>query len=112
LYAEDLRTNDVPIKTFGYSLSGGLDLDQNGYPDLMIGAYDVDAVLLLRARPIINILTSVEPSANLQNIDPSQMGCPKHPNANHTWQVNIIFWASCICLSCDSVADGNIMDSN
>ncbi|XP_023726795.1 integrin alpha-PS1 isoform X2 [Cryptotermes secundus] len=84
LYAEDLRTNGVPIKTLGYSLSGGLDLDQNGYPDLMIGAYDVDAVVLLRARPIINILTSVEPSANLQNIDPSRIGCPKHPNANHT----------------------------
>lgn len=79
------------METFGYSLSGGLDLDENGYPDLMIGAYDVDAVVLLRARPIINITTSVEPAANLQNIDPSRMGCPKHPNANHTWQVNFIF---------------------
>jgi hypothetical protein len=56
----------------------------------MIGAYDVDAVVLLRARPIINIVTSVEPSANLQNIDPSRIGCAKHPSANHTWQVNIL----------------------
>lgn len=88
LYAEHLRTNGIPLETFGYSLSGGLDLDQNGYPDLMIGAYDVDTVVLLRARPIINITTSVEPAANLQNIDPSRMGCAKHPNANHTWQAN------------------------
>jgi len=56
----------------------------------MIGAYDVDTVVLLRARPIINITTSVEPAAHLQNIDPSRMGCSKHPNANHTWQANFI----------------------
>jgi hypothetical protein len=62
----------------------------------MIGAYDVDTVVLLRARPIINITTSVEPASNLQNIDPSRVGCAKHPNANHTWQVNFICWTSCI----------------
>lgn len=84
LYAEHLRTNGIQLETFGYSLSGGLDLDQNGYPDLLIGAYDVDTVVLLRARPIINITTSVERAANLQTIDPSQMGCAKNPNANHT----------------------------
>jgi hypothetical protein len=59
----------------------------------MIGAYDVDAVVLLRARPIINIVTTVEPLANLQNIDPSRAGCAKHPNANHTWQVNTFIQA-------------------
>lgn len=30
----------VPLKTFGYSLSGGIDLDENGYPDLLVGAFD------------------------------------------------------------------------
>lgn len=28
------------LKTFGYSLSGGTDLDGNGYPDLLVGAYE------------------------------------------------------------------------
>lgn len=28
------------MKTFGYSLSGGVDLDANGYPDLLVGAYE------------------------------------------------------------------------
>ncbi|PSN29549.1 Integrin alpha-PS1, partial [Blattella germanica] len=83
IHARDLRT-DIPMRTFGYSLSGGLDLDKNGYPDLMIGAYDVDAVVFLQARPIINIVTSVQPLANLQNIDPSRPGCPKDPNSNYT----------------------------
>lgn len=30
----------VTLKTFGYSLSGGIDLDANGYPDLLVGAYE------------------------------------------------------------------------
>jgi integrin alpha 7 len=30
----------MTLKTFGYSLSGGVDLDGNGYPDLLVGAYE------------------------------------------------------------------------
>uniref|UniRef100_A0A8C2ZC07 Integrin alpha-2 domain-containing protein n=1 Tax=Cyclopterus lumpus TaxID=8103 RepID=A0A8C2ZC07_CYCLU len=35
------------FRTFGYSLSGGLDVDGNQYPDLLVGSLD-DAVALLR----------------------------------------------------------------
>ncbi|XP_022236437.1 integrin alpha-PS1-like, partial [Limulus polyphemus] len=38
------RTN---LATFGYSISGTLDLDGNGYPDLLIGNYESDTVTLL-----------------------------------------------------------------
>lgn len=34
--------------TFGFSLSGGLDLDNNQYPDLIIGAYEADSAFFLR----------------------------------------------------------------
>ncbi|KAJ8933060.1 hypothetical protein NQ318_023093 [Aromia moschata] len=27
------------LNTLGYSLSGGIDMDNNGYPDLLVGAY-------------------------------------------------------------------------
>uniref|UniRef100_UPI00398E9A25 integrin alpha-3b n=1 Tax=Pristiophorus japonicus TaxID=55135 RepID=UPI00398E9A25 len=42
------------IATFGYSISGGLDVDKNEYPDILIGTLS-DKVILLRTRPVINI---------------------------------------------------------
>ncbi|KAJ6219410.1 hypothetical protein RDWZM_005222 [Blomia tropicalis] len=69
----------VSTKTFGYSLSGNLDMDKNDYPDLLIGAYESDSVVLLRSRPIIKIKTSVR--GNLTQIDPNSKGCPDDPSS-------------------------------
>ncbi|NXB30455.1 ITA3 protein, partial [Eulacestoma nigropectus] len=58
------------IRTFGYSLSGGLDMDGNSYPDLLVGSLS-ERIVLLRARPVINILDktfTVTPS----KVDPAQ----------------------------------------
>uniref|UniRef100_A0A8C8VEF5 Integrin subunit alpha 3 n=1 Tax=Pelusios castaneus TaxID=367368 RepID=A0A8C8VEF5_9SAUR len=58
------------IQTFGYSLSGGLDVDGNSYPDLLVGSLS-DQIALLRARPVINILNktfTVSPSL----VDPTK----------------------------------------
>lgn len=44
-----------PLKTFGFSLSGGSDLDGNDYNDLVVGAFASDTVIILRARPVIYI---------------------------------------------------------
>ncbi|KAM9747489.1 integrin alpha-3 isoform 2-T2 [Dama dama] len=43
------------LTTFGYSLSGQMDVDENFYPDLLVGSLS-DRIVLLRARPVINIL--------------------------------------------------------
>ncbi|XP_040856534.1 integrin alpha-3 isoform X1 [Ochotona curzoniae] len=43
------------LSTFGYSLSGQMDVDENFYPDLLVGSLS-DRIVLLRARPVINIL--------------------------------------------------------
>lgn len=50
-------SSDQPLTTFGYSLSGGIDLDANNHSDVVVGAYDSDAVVVLRARPVIDIST-------------------------------------------------------
>ena len=75
--ASDLRVH-VPfltpdLSTFGSSLSGGMDMDKNGYPDLLIGAYQSNMAFVLRSRPIIDITTSVD-DRNLKGIDPGKAG--------------------------------------
>uniref|UniRef100_A0A8B9FYU8 Integrin subunit alpha 3 n=1 Tax=Amazona collaria TaxID=241587 RepID=A0A8B9FYU8_9PSIT len=58
------------MQTFGYSLSGGLDMDGNSYPDLLVGSL-AERIVLLRARPVINILNKtfmVTPS----KVDPAR----------------------------------------
>ncbi|KAG8184072.1 hypothetical protein JTE90_013706 [Oedothorax gibbosus] len=77
--AKEVRTRR-DLNTFGYSLSGGVDLDNNGYPDLLVGAYESDSVVLLRSRPIIDIITHVE--GNMSSIDPKVKGCPEDRNSS------------------------------
>lgn len=72
------------VRTVGYSLSGGLDLDNNGYPDLLTGAYASDMVILFRTRPIIDINIEVTGS-EMQNIVNSKKGCASEPLSPHTW---------------------------
>ncbi|XP_073463809.1 integrin alpha-IIb-like [Aquarana catesbeiana] len=44
---------------FGFSLRGGEDIDQNGYPDLIVGAFEADAVYVYRAQPVLLLQTSM-----------------------------------------------------
>ncbi|XP_043467893.1 integrin alpha-PS1 isoform X2 [Leptopilina heterotoma] len=88
IHSED---TPVPLRTFGYSLSGGIDMDQNGYPDLLVGAYDDAAVALLRSRNIINITTYIQYykkdglyQEKIESIDPSKPGCFADPLSNYT----------------------------
>jgi integrin alpha 8 len=45
-----IRTSDLglPLTTFGFSLSGGVDMDENQYPDLIVGAYESDTAVFLK----------------------------------------------------------------
>uniref|UniRef100_A0A8C1YD94 Integrin subunit alpha 7 n=1 Tax=Cyprinus carpio TaxID=7962 RepID=A0A8C1YD94_CYPCA len=60
------------VKRLGYSISGGLDVDGNFYPDLAIGSLS-DQVVLYRSRPVLHVIRdiSIEP----QYIDLTQHSC-------------------------------------
>lgn len=77
------------LQTFGYSLSGGVDMDQNGYPDLAVGSYADDTVYIIRARPIIEISTKIE--GNLSRIDPNRTTCDGERNQLPCFKFNTCF---------------------
>ncbi|XP_076241155.1 integrin subunit alpha inflated isoform X2 [Calliopsis andreniformis] len=52
IHSENL---EEPVRTFGFSVAGGLDLDQNYYPDLVVGAYESATAMFFRARPVIRM---------------------------------------------------------
>ncbi|KAE8626386.1 hypothetical protein XENTR_v10006615 [Xenopus tropicalis] len=72
--AQILDGISVGIKTFGYSLSGGLDIDGNSYPDLLVGSLS-DTVVLFRSRTVIHVLKEI--TFTPQNIDLENQNC-KH----------------------------------
>ncbi|KAL4660480.1 integrin alpha-3 [Arapaima gigas] len=66
-----IEGNDVAsggFRTFGYSINGGMDVDGNGYPDVLVGSLD-DRIALLRARPVIHLDKTF--SVSPQIVDPS-----------------------------------------
>uniref|UniRef100_A0A3B1K3K6 Integrin subunit alpha 7 n=1 Tax=Astyanax mexicanus TaxID=7994 RepID=A0A3B1K3K6_ASTMX len=60
------------VKRFGYSISGGLDIDGNLYPDLAVGSLS-DQVVLYRSRPVIHVVRDI--SLEPQPIDLTQQNC-------------------------------------
>jgi len=42
IFAEEIGPN---IATFGFSVSGGYDLDENMYSDLLVGAYESNTAI-------------------------------------------------------------------
>ncbi|XP_010793897.1 integrin alpha-3b [Notothenia coriiceps] len=59
------------FNTFGYSINGGIDMDGNSYPDILVGSLD-DKVALLRARPVIHLTKNFTVKPYI--VDPNQ--CP------------------------------------
>ncbi|XP_071803568.1 integrin alpha-8-like [Asterias amurensis] len=57
------------VTTFGFSLAGGLDMDKNNYPDILIGAQNSDTTVLVRARPIILLKADLSISPEGINLD-------------------------------------------
>uniref|UniRef100_A0A8C6T7G8 Integrin, alpha 3b n=1 Tax=Neogobius melanostomus TaxID=47308 RepID=A0A8C6T7G8_9GOBI len=57
------------FKTFGYSINGGMDMDENSYPDILVGSLD-DRIALLRSRPVIHLTKEITVEPEI--VDPNQ----------------------------------------
>ncbi|KAM3878043.1 integrin alpha-5-like [Diretmus argenteus] len=79
--------------SFGFAIRGNVDLDQNGYPDLIVGAFGVDKAVLYRARPIVNASASLTVQPTMFN--PEEKTC-EVSNGNGTIFVSCV--SICFCL--------------
>ncbi|KAF8793941.1 Integrin alpha-PS2 like protein [Argiope bruennichi] len=78
IFSADVHRS-VPVSTFGFSVAGGMDLDNNQYTDLAIGAYDSDRVTFLRSRPIVQTTANLKINPEKINLDEkSTTSCKLH----------------------------------
>ena len=57
IFAKELSVSG--LRTFGWSISGGMDLDGNEYPDLLVGAYEADKAVYLKSAPVVHLEAEV-----------------------------------------------------
>jgi len=83
IYAGQLPSLVQPLRTFGHTLSAGVDMDLNGYPDMVVGAFGVDKLLMFRARPVINVISTMRstPSRIAPQVSPSNQ-CEDRPDTS------------------------------
>ncbi|KAM9326893.1 integrin alpha-V [Gastrophryne carolinensis] len=62
--------------SFGYSLKGATDIDSNGYPDLVVGAFGADKAILYRSRPVVTVNAILEVTPSLLNPESKTCSLP------------------------------------
>lgn len=79
---------------FGFALRSNKDVDQNGYPDLLVGAFGADKAVLYRARPIVsaNATLTVHPTMFI----PEEKACDLIISGGNTVPVSCVSVSFCL----------------
>ncbi|XP_039673682.1 integrin alpha-4 isoform X2 [Perca fluviatilis] len=76
------------LRMFGQSLSSGIDIDDNGYQDVAVGAFLSDSAVVLRTRPVIQVKASL---ALPEQIDQRVALCREHKTPTVCLNVTVCF---------------------
>ncbi|KAB5553791.1 hypothetical protein PHYPO_G00042750 [Pangasianodon hypophthalmus] len=63
---------------FGFSIRGGTDIDNNGYPDVIVGAWGADKVAIYRSKAVV--MTKAQLSFLPDFLQPDEKFCRLHGN--------------------------------
>jgi len=93
-HSQRISARDFPdvtgLRAFGASLSASAaDLDNNGYPDVVIGSFAGDAVVILRARPVVKIEADIHTEPF--RVDPHLTRCAYDGTINACFRLQICF---------------------
>ncbi|XP_061091253.1 integrin alpha-4-like isoform X2 [Conger conger] len=77
-----------PFKMFGQSVSGGIDVDGNGYPDIAVGAFLSDSAVVLRTRAVVIVEAFVILPVSVNR---SQLLCSENGQPAVCINVNVCF---------------------
>lgn len=76
------------FRMFGQSLSSGVDIDDNGYQDVAVGAFLSDSAVVLRTRPVIQVKASLTLP---EWIDQRVALCKEHKTPSVCFNVTVCF---------------------
>uniref|UniRef100_A0A146ME75 Integrin alpha-PS2 n=1 Tax=Lygus hesperus TaxID=30085 RepID=A0A146ME75_LYGHE len=76
-YSQVIKAEEIPGNplTFGFSVAGGVDMDRNQYPDLSVGAYESNQAFLFKARPVVEMHSSVTFESESKQISLEERNC-------------------------------------
>ncbi|CAB4014142.1 integrin alpha-4-like, partial [Paramuricea clavata] len=81
--ADTVKTFFSNFQQFGYAVTGNVDTNGDEYPDIAIGAWQSDRVLLLRTRPVMDLKATMTLSKNEIPVDNFTADCAD--NTNQQW---------------------------
>ncbi|KAM4561430.1 integrin alpha-4 [Fundulus diaphanus] len=76
------------LRMFGQSLNSGIDIDDNGYQDVAVGAFLSDSAVVLRTRPVIQLKASL---ILPEQLDQRVALCQDHRTQTFCFNVTICF---------------------
>ncbi|KAM9850441.1 integrin alpha-4 [Aulostomus maculatus] len=79
------------LRMFGQSLGSGIDIDDNGYQDVAVGAFLSDSAVVLRSRPVLRVEASL---ALPKQIDQQLALCREHSTPTVCINVTVCFQVS------------------
>ncbi|CAI4229164.1 unnamed protein product [Auanema sp. JU1783] len=70
-YTQKIQAHQIGpnIRTFGFSLAGGVDVDANGIPDIAIGGWKSGHATVLLSKPVVTVTGQTDADANIINVE-------------------------------------------